>query len=166
MVNQDLNSYFMTTEKKIDETISKEKVISIINKVLNEIIDKEEKGSYFIFLRNFPKLHITLLLCLCHCTLDYKEKITIGMIYKKYYEMIFMPNRGKVQKSKLDLTLVRKYLEELANSNLILIKNDDKYGCIYELKMPLSETVKVIRSLSAINKLDDDMRYIAETIKY
>lgn len=166
MVNQDLNSYFMTTEKKIDETISKEKVISIINKVLNEIIDKEEKGSYFIFLRNFPKLHITLLLCLCHCTLDYKEKITIGMIYKKYYEMIFMPNRGKVQKSKLDLTLVRKYLEELANSNLILIKNDDKYGCIYELKMPLSETVKVIRSLSAINKLDDDMRHIAETIKY
>ena len=166
MVHKDLNSYFMTTEKKVDETISNDKVISIINTALDEIIDKEEKGSYSILLRNFPKLHITLLLCLCHCTADYKEKITIGMIYKKYYEMIFMPNKGKVQKSKLDLTLVKKYLEELANSNLILIKNDDKYGCIYELKMPLSETVKVIRSLSSTNKLDDDMRHISETIKY
>lgn len=166
MVHTELTTYFATTEKRVDEVIEREKVIQIINNILTEINDRENKGSYYTLLRNFPKLHITLLICLCHCTGIYKEKITIGMIYKKYYELIFMPNKGKVQKSKLDLTLVKKYLEELANSNLILIKNDDKYGNIYELKMPLKETVRIIQSLSTINKLDDDMRHISETIQY
>lgn len=159
-----LSAFFEEKHKKC-EFISSNIVIEFVNKILDDIIIAEQQGSYYNLLKNFPKLHITLLLCLCHCTADYKDKITIGMIYKKYYEMIFMPNVGKTQKSKLDLTLVKKYLEELANSNLIMIRSDEKYGCIYQLKMPIRETVKIIKSLDVENKLDDDMKNISETIK-
>jgi hypothetical protein len=145
--------------------IAKDDVMKIVVDVVNDIINSEEQGSYYHLLKNFPKLHITLLLCLCHCICDYKERVTIGMIYKKYYEVIFKPNIGRIQKSKLDLTLVKKYLEELYNSNLISIKNDDKYGNIYELKLPLCEMKKIISSLENVNKLDDDMKHMCDAIK-
>lgn len=145
--------------------IAREDIMNIIMEVVNDIIQNEEQGSYYTLLKNFPKLHITLLLCLCHCICDYKERITIGMIYKKYYELIFKPNIGRIQKSKLDLTLVKKYLEELYNSNLISIKIDEKYGNIYELKLPLCEMKRIIRSLENVNKLDDDMIRMCDSIK-
>ena len=145
--------------------VNKDDVTQIIMNVVNEIISNEGQGSYYHLLKNFPKLHITLLLCLCHCICDYKERITIGMIYKKYYEVIFKPNIGRIQKSKLDLTLVKKYFEELYNSNLISIKSDDKYGNIYELKLPVCEMKKIICSLENVNKLDDDMKRMCESIK-
>ena len=145
--------------------VTRDDVMQVIAGVVNEVISSEDQGSYYHLLKNFPKLHITLLLCLCHCVCDYKERITIGMIYKKYYEVIFKPNIGRIQKSKLDLTLVKKYLEELHNSNLISIKSDDKYGNIYELKLPLCEMKKIIRSLENVNKLDDDMIRMCDAIK-
>lgn len=145
--------------------ITKDDVMNIVVNVVDDIVKSEEQGSYYHLLKNFPKLHITLLLCLCHCICDYKERVTIGMIYKKYYEVIFKPNIGRIQKSKLDLTLVKKYLEELYNSNLISIKNDDKYGNIYELKLPLCEMKKIISSLENVNKLDDDMKRMCDAIK-
>ena len=145
--------------------ITKDDVMKIVIDVVNDIINSEGQGSYYHLLKNFPKLHITLLLCLCHCICDYKERVTIGMIYKKYYEVIFKPNIGRIQKSKLDLTLVKKYLEELYNSNLISIKNDDKYGNIYELKLPVCEMKKIISSLENVNKLDDDMKRMCDSIK-
>lgn len=159
----DLDSYLK--EYKDSNLIEQEKVIDIINGIINDIIEDEDKGSYYNLLKNFPKLHITLLLCLCHCTVDFQEKITIGMIYKKYYECIFKPTIGKAQKSKLDITLVKKYLEELANSNLITIKKDDKYGNIYELKLPIKVTASIIRNLNEVNKLDQDMLRMADSIR-
>ena len=62
--------------------------------------------------------------------------------------------RSNSKKSKLDLVLAKKYLEELANSNLISIKKDDKYGNVYQLKLPISETIKLILHLKKENKID------------
>jgi hypothetical protein len=81
------------------------------------------------------------------------------MIYDMYYRMVFK-NNILIRKSKLDITLVRKYLEEFYNSNLIGIIKNEKYGNIYQLKMGLYETVKLVKSLESQdeNILDEDMK--------
>lgn len=152
-------------DKENSAIFDSDTIIRIINKVVNEIMENEAQGNYFILLKNFPKLHITLLICLCHCASSYKDKITIGMIYQKYYELFHKPNHSGIQKSKLDLTLVKKYLEELANSNLISIKIDDKYGLLYELKLPLFEINNIIKRLETKNKLDNEMSTLIKELK-
>jgi hypothetical protein len=57
----------------------------------------------------------------------------------------------------LDLTAVKKGLEELNNSNLINIKNDDKYLKIYELKMPFDVTRDIIINLHNLKNVDNNM---------
>jgi hypothetical protein len=149
MIDMSFNDYMLKKEK--GDEILRSELLEILNNVLKEIEINEEKGSYYSLLKQFPKLHIIFLIALCHCTSDYKENITIGMIYHKYYSLM---KRSNSKKSKLDLVLAKKYLEELANSNLISIKKDDKYGNVYQLKLPISETIKLILHLKKENKID------------
>ena len=149
MIDMSFNDYMLKKEK--GDEILRSELVEILNNVLKEIEINEEKGSYYSLLKQFPKLHIIFLIALCHCTSDYKENITIGMIYHKYYSLM---KRSNSKKSKLDLVLAKKYLEELANSNLISIKKDDKYGNVYQLKLPISETIKLILHLKKENKID------------
>jgi len=48
---------------------------------------------------------------------------------------------------KLDSIVVQKLLEEMFNSNLIHIKNDEKFIQLYELRKPIDETIKIINSM-------------------
>ena len=108
---------------------------------------------YFIYLfilidyyqiSDFPKLHITILVCLCRCIRIHKEKIGINMIYHEYLNYV---NNQNIR-TKLDILIIKKILEEMANSNLIYIKSDEKYLNLYELKLPYSETVDLIKELN------------------
>ena len=48
---------------------------------------------------------------------------------------------------KLDSIVIQKLLEEMFNSNLIHIKNDEKFIQLYELRKPIDETVSLINSM-------------------
>ena len=161
MIDSALNDYMINKESKGDEILISH-LIEILDKILKDINLNEEKGSYYNLLKHFPKLHIIFLICLCYCTSDYKENITIGMIYNKYYSLM---RRSNTKKSKLDLVLAKKYLEELCNSNLIYIKNDDKFGCVYQLKLPVKETIKLILKLDEENKIDYIIRNLCSSLK-
>jgi hypothetical protein len=140
-------------------TINKEKIFEFLTEIINEIYIFDEQGSYYNLLLKFPKLHLTIFICFLLCVKDYNENITLNMIYDMYYRMVFK-NNILIRKSKLDITLVRKYLEEFYNSNLIGIVKNEKYGNIYQLKMGLYETVKLVKSLESQdeNILDEDMK--------
>jgi hypothetical protein len=161
MIDSALNDYMINKESKGDEILISH-LIEILDKILKDINLNEEKGSYYNLLKHFPKLHIIFLICLCYCTSDYKDNITIGMIYNKYYSLM---RRSNTKKSKLDLVLAKKYLEELCNSNLIYIKNDDKFGCVYQLKLPVKETIKLILKLDEENKIDYVIRNLCSSLK-
>lgn len=161
MIDSALNDYMINKESKGDEILISH-LIEILDKILKDINLNEEKGSYYNLLKHFPKLHIIFLICLCYCTSDYKDNITIGMIYNKYYSLM---RRSNTKKSKLDLVLAKKYLEELCNSNLIYIKNDDKFGCVYQLKLPVKETIKLILKLDEENKIDYIIRNLCSSLK-
>ena len=161
MIDSALNDYMINKESKGDEILISH-LIEILDKILKDINLNEEKGSYYNLLKHFPKLHIIFLICLCYCTSDYKDNITIGMIYNKYYSLM---RRSNTKKSKLDLVLAKKYLEELCNSNLIYIKNDDKFGCVYQLKLPVKETIKLILKLDEENKIDYVIRNLCFSLK-
>lgn len=66
------------------------------------------------------------------------------MIYHEYIS--FTTNQNI--RTKLDILIIKKILEELANSNLIHIKSDEKYLNLYELKLPYSETVDLLKELN------------------
>jgi hypothetical protein len=139
-------------------TINKEKIFEFLGEIINEIHLFEEQGSFFNLLKKFPKLHLTIFICFLLCVKDYNENVTLNMIYDMYYRMIFK-NSELIKKSKLDITLVRKYLEEFFNSNLIAIVKNEKYGNLYQLKMNLYDTVKIVKSLEQDeNVLDEDMK--------
>ena len=161
MIDSALNDYMINKESEGDEILISH-LIEILDKILKDINLNEEKGSYYNLLKHFPKLHIIFLICLCYCTSDYKDNITIGMIYNKYYSLM---RRSNTKKSKLDLVLAKKYLEELCNSNLIYIKNDDKFGCVYQLKLPVKETIKLILKLDEENKIDYIIRNLCSSLK-
>ena len=69
------------------------------------------------------------------------------------------------KRSSYDLILIQKYLEELNNCNLIYIKSDEKYGKLYQLKLPLSEIRKILLELKNKNKLDTEMVKLCNNIK-
>ena len=161
MIDSSLNDYMQKKKTRGDDILTSQ-LIEILDKILKDIISDEEKGSYYNLLKHFPKLHIIFLICLCYCTSDYKDNITIGMIYNKYYSLM---RRSNTKKSKLDLVLAKKYLEELCNSNLIYIKNDDKFGCVYQLKLPVKETIKLILKLDEENKIDYIIRNLCSSLK-
>ena len=70
------------------------------------------------------------------------------------------------KRSSYDLILIQKFLEDLNNCNLISIKNDEKYGKLYQLKLPLSEIRKILVLLKNSNKLDTEMVKLCDNIKW
>jgi hypothetical protein len=66
------------------------------------------------------------------------------------------------------MILVKKALEELANSNLIHIKNDEKYVNLYELKLPVGITKNVLEKLAEMPGMsfDREMTSFLNSISY
>ena len=80
------------------------------------------------------------------------------MIYAEYSlfcQPKYNANSG-LSKTKLDLIVVKKALEELLNSNLISVKNDEKYLQVYELKLPYELTQNTISKLDDFNNFNFD----------
>lgn len=67
-------------------------------------------------------------------------------------------------KTTLDILIIKKILEELANSNMIYIKSDEKYLSLYELKLPYYETVDIIKGLNfkKIKNMDSSLQGFLE----
>ena len=61
------------------------------------------------------------------------------MIYEEYTEFC----KKDCRKLKIDMLHIKKRLEELSNSNLITIKQDEKYSDVYELKLPDDQIAKL-----------------------
>jgi hypothetical protein len=78
------------------------------------------------------------------------------MIYQEYSEYVSPKYHQGLTKIKLDMMLVKKALEELANSNLIHIKNDEKYLNVYELKLPVAITKNIIENISKMEMISFD----------
>ena len=49
---------------------------------------------------------------------------------------------------------------------MISIKNDEKYGKVYQLKLPLCEIRKILYTLKKCNKLDTEMVKLCDNIKW
>lgn len=88
------------------------------------------------------------------------------MIYQEYSEYVSPKYHNGLNKIKLDMMLVKKALEELANSNLIYIKHDEKYVNVYELKLPVMITKNMIERLSKMESInfDSEMNTMLNTI--
>ncbi len=88
------------------------------------------------------------------------------MIYSEYSNFCEPKNinYSGLTKTKLDLIIIKKALEELINSNLISVKNDEKYLQVYELKLPLEITKNIIFKLAECKNFnyDNEMKSFLE----
>lgn len=143
--------------------ITKKELEIMLSSLIKNIIEKEEKGNIHNILMNFSKLNLSLFICLYKCVSEYKDRIYLSLFYNEYKSIV--KNRINKKKSNYDLILIQKFLEELNNCNVITIKNDEKYGKIYQLKFPICEIKKVIESLKENNKIDSEMASFLNSIK-
>ena len=160
LVKVEIENY--KNEKNI-ESIDKPTLIEIISNLTKKVIEEEKRGIILNMLLKCSKFQLMLFICLVSCISKYKEKIILKTFYNKCKTML---TKYMQKKSKYDLVLIQKFLEELSNCNLISVKNDDKYGKIYQLKLPLSETRKILQSLKEYDKLDSEMIKLCENIKW
>lgn len=89
------------------------------------------------------------------CVVNFKDKITLPNVYHDYVEY----KKSRKTSNILDIIIIRKILEELANSNLIHIKSDEKFLNLYSLKYPIAETAEMIKDLNVYqinNPLEKD----------
>ena len=149
-------------EKNI-ENIDKLSLIEIISNLTKKVIEEEKRGIILNMLLKCSKFQLMLFICLVSCISKYKEKIILKTFYNKCKTML---TKYMQKRSKYDIVLIQKFLEELNNCNLISVKNDDRYGKIYQLKLPLSETRKILQSLKEYNKLDSEMIKLCENINW
>ena len=147
-------------ENNID-FIEKNELSKIINKLTKKIVDNERRGYTLNMLLKCSKFQLTLFICLTSCVSQFREKILLTTFYNKYKTIM-----KNYKRSSYDLILIQKYLEELNNCNLIYIKNDEKYGKLYQLKLPLSEIRKILLELKNKNKLDTEMVKLCNNIKW
>ncbi len=141
--------------------IEKTELAKIINKLTKKIVDNERRGYTLNMLLKCSKFQLTLFICLTSCVSQFREKILLTTFYNKYKTIM-----KNYKRSSYDLILIQKYLEELNNCNLIYIKNDEKYGKLYQLKLPLSEIRKILLELKNKNKLDSEMIKLLNNIKW
>jgi hypothetical protein len=94
---------------------------------------------------------------------QFRDKIVLSTFYNRYKTIV---SDYLSKRSNYDLILIQKYLEDLNNCNLISIKNDEKYGKLYQLKLPLCEIRKILQSLKRFNKLDSEMIKLCDNIKW
>ena len=152
--------------QKLNQTnkITSEELINIINNVTKSIISKERSGYTYNMLLKVTKLHQTLFICLTSCVSHYSDKVLLGNFYNHFKKIT--KDYLKQRRSGYDLILIQKYLEDLNNCNLISIKNDEKYGKIYQLKLPLCEIKKILKKLKENNLLDTEMIKLCDDIKW
>ena len=150
-------------ENNIDY-INKNDLIDIISEVTKEIVESERQGYTLKMLLKCSKFQLTLFICLTACVSQFREKILLSTFYNKYKS--FLAKYLLSKRSKFDLILIQKFLEDLNNCNLISIRNDEKYGKLYQLKLPLSEIKKILQKLKEYNKLDTEMIKLCDNIKW
>ena len=148
-------------KKNKTDYINKKNLSEIIVKLTKKIVENEKKGYTLNMLLKCSKFQLTLFICLTSCVSQFKDKILLSTFYNKYKTIM-----KNYKRSSYDLILIEKYLEELNNGNLISIKNDEKYGKLYQLKLPLSEIKKILQTLKKCNKLDTEMVKLCENIKW
>ena len=146
-----------------EETIDTRTLIEIISNLTQNMIDNENRGYLLNMLLGCSKLQIILFICLISCFSRYKEKIILPTFYNKAKSML---NKYSQKKPGYDLILIQKFLEELNNCNIISIRTNEKYGKIYQLKIPLREIKKILKFLKENNKLDHEMIKLFENIKW
>ena len=151
-------------KEKNTNILKKDDLIYIIKTITNEIITKERTGYTYNMLVNCTKFQLTLFICLTSCVSQYKsDKTLLSTFYNQFKKLTTQYQKGK--RSELDLILVQKFLEDLNNCNLISIKNDEKYGKTYQLKLPLCEIKKILKRLKENRLLDNEMIKLCENIK-
>ena len=145
------------------ETINSVTLIEIISNLTQNMIDRESRGYLLNMLLGCPKLQLILFICLISCFSRYKEQIILTTFYNKAKTLLCKYTQ---KKQGFDLILIQKFLEELNNCNLINIRENEKFGKIYQLKLPIRELRKVLKFLRENNKLDHEMIKLCENIKW
>ena len=141
--------------------INKKELSEIIIKITKKIVEEEKRGYTLNMLLKCSKFQLTLFICLTSCVSQFREKILLSTFYNKYKTIM-----TGYKRSGYDLILIQKFLEDLNNCNLISIKNDEKYGKLYQLKLPLSEIRKILQILKKNNKLDTEMVKLCDNIQW
>ena len=149
---------------KATNKISPDELINIIKNITRSIIEKERGGYTYNMLLKLTKLHQTLFICLTSCVSTYSDKVLLSNFYLHFKKIT--KDYLKQKRSGYDLILIQKYLEDLNNCNLISIKNEEKYGKIYQLKLPLCEIKKILKKLKENNLLDTEMIKLCDDIKW
>ena len=149
-------------ETKAD-TINKKDLSQIIIKLTKKIVENEKRGYTLNMLLKCSKFQLTLFICLTSCVSQFRDKIILSTFYNKYKTIM---SNYLSKRSNYDLILIQKYLEDLNNCNLISIKNDEKYGKLYQLKLPLCEIRKILHTLKQTGKLDSEMIKLLNNIKW
>ena len=150
-------------EENNTNKLPNEDLINIIKKITRNIIEKDRSGYTYNMLLNCTKFQLTLFICLTTCVSQSKsDKVLLSKFYKQFKELTRQYQKGK--RSDFDLILVQKFLEDLNNCNLISIKNDEKLGKIYQLKLPLCEIKKILKRLKENKLLDNEMIKLCEKV--
>lgn len=168
----------ISKEKTKEIFTFEEKLKKMINNCVEKYLKEDSNGSYYTLLKSinnlykymldFPKAHITILIMLLRAINRHKYRITAGMIYKEYSDCLLESNKNNnLNRTKLDLIIIKKILEELGNSNLLYIKSDEKYLSCYELKLTIEETKSSIMKLENDNygNFDHDLKNWLASIK-
>ena len=150
-------------KEKDTNKLKKDDLIFMIKKITNNIINNERSGYTYNMLVNCTKFQLTLFICLTSCVGQKNDKILLSTFYNQFKKLTTQYQKGK--RSDFDLILVQKFLEDLNNCNLISIKNDEKYGKTYQLKLPLCEIKKILKRLKENHLLDNEMIKLCENIK-
>ena len=141
--------------------INKNDLSEIIIKITKKIVEDEKRGYTLNMLLKCSKFQLCLFICLTSCVSQFRERILLSTFYNKYKTIMKLNKR-----SSYDLILIQKFLEDLNNCNLISIRNDEKYGKLYQLKLPLSEIRKILHTLKISGKLDTEMIKLCDNIKW
>jgi hypothetical protein len=160
MIKIEVDNY---QKEKNTDVISKKDLSQIIIKLTKKIVENEKRGYTLNMLLKCSKFQLTLFICLTACVSQFRDKIVLSTFYNRYKTIV---SDYLSKRSNYDLILIQKYLEDLNNCNLISIKNDEKYGKLYQLKLPLCEIRKILQSLKRFNKLDSEMIKLCDNIKW
>ena len=160
MIKIEVDNY---QKEKNTDVINKKDLSQIIIKLTKKIVENEKRGYTLNMLLKCSKFQLTLFICLTSCVSQFRDKIILSTFYNKYKTIM---SNYLSKRSNYDLILIQKYLEDLNNCNLISIKNDEKYGKLYQLKLPLCEIRKILLTLKQTGKLDSEMNKLLNNIKW
>ena len=160
MIKIEVDNY---QKEKNTDVISKKELSQIIIKLTKKIVENEKRGYTLNMLLKCSKFQLTLFICLTACVSQFRDKIVLSTFYNRYKTIV---SDYLSKRSSYDLILIQKYLEDLNNCNLISIKNDEKYGKLYQLKLPLCEIRKILQTLKKFGKLDSEMIKLIDNMNW